>query len=237
MDAAINPRAVMGDNEPPLGERLSSDYTDLVKRATDAAALVPDVLRPIASDEEAQAHTDTAVDIKKVIAEADELFEIEKKPWREGAKTVDEFFGFRKVLDAAVKRVTKALDARADLLLAQQRAAEAQEAERARIAAAAENERLRKEAEAFDDTPPPVVVAPYVPPTPVKDVARVVSVATGNKASVSTKWVHRVVDRALVPRAYLMVDDEAIEFAIKRGERTIAGVEIYETSKTAIRRG
>ncbi len=234
MDAAINPRAVMGDNEPPLGGRLTSDYADLIKRATDAAALVPDVLRPIASDEEAQAHTDTAVDIKKVIAAADESFEAEKKYWRDGAKTVDEFFAFRKVLDAAVRRVTGALDARANLLLAQRRAAEAQEAERARVAAAVETERQQKEAEAFDDTPPPVVVAPYVPPTPVKDVARVVS-SSGNKASAALKWIHELTNRDEIPREYLMVDEEKIKLAIKRGVREIPGVRIFEAAKTSIR--
>lgn len=235
MDTAINPRAVIGDNEPPLSERLAIDHAALVKEATEAAALVPETIRAIETDEEAAIYTDTAADIKKVIVAADASFEIEKKPWREGAKAVDDFFAFRKTLEAAVKRLTGALDNRANLLLAQRRKAEAAEAERARVAAVAETERLRKEAEAFDEDPPPVVAAAWVPPVPVKDVARVVSTATGNKASASVKWTHRVTDPEKVPRQYLMVNDDAIKAAIKGGTRTIAGVEIYETAKTSIR--
>lgn len=223
-------------NEPPLADRLALDYADLVKEATEAAALVPDQIRAIETDEEATAYTDTAADIKGIIAQADAAFTVEKAPWLAGGRTVDDFFAFRKTLDAAVKRVTAPLNARADAIRVALRKAEAAEAERARAAAAAETERLRKEAEAFDEALPPEVAPVYVAPVPVKDVARIVSAATGNKASVSTKWVHNTVDRALVPREYLMVDDDAIKLAIKRGVRTIPGVEIFETANTAIRR-
>lgn len=235
MDAE-NPRAVIGNNEPPLADRLSADHAALVKEATDAADLVPPEIRAIENDEEAAAYTDTAADIKDVIARADASFEVEKKPWRDGAKTVDDFFAFRKTLAAAVKRVTDALDNRANLLLAQQRKAEAEEAERARIAAAIETERLRKEAIAFDEAPPAVVAPVYVAPLPIKDVARVVSFSTGNKASASVKWTHRVTDPDKVPRQYMMVNEDAIKAAVKGGARSIDGVEIFEAAKTAIRR-
>jgi hypothetical protein len=223
-------------NEPPLADRLALDHAELVKEATEAAALVPDQIRAIADDEEAAAFTDTAADIRAILAQADAAFKAEKEPWLEGGRTVESFFAFRKTLDGAVRRVRAALDNRANLLLAQRRKAEAEEAERARLAAAAETERLRKEAEAFDEPPPAVVAPVYVAPAPVKDVARVVSSATGNKAAVSTKWMHELTDRAAVPREYLMVDDDAIKLAIKRGVRTIAGVRIFETAKTAFRR-
>lgn len=226
----------IGGNEPPLADRLALDHADLIKEATEAAALVPAEIRAIETDEEAAAYTDTAADIKAIIAKADDAFEDEKKPWRDGAKAVDDFFAFRKELAAAVKRVTGALDTRANLLLAQQRRREADAAAAAKAAADAETERLRKEAAAFDE-PPPVAVAPaYVPPAPVKDVARVVSAATGNKASASVTWTHRVVNPDLVPREYLMVNEAAIKAAVKGGKRTIPGVEIFEAAKTAIRR-
>lgn len=223
-------------NEPPLADRLALDHADLIKEATEAAALVPDTLRAIETDEEAAAYTDTAADIKGILAQADAAFTVEKAPWLAGGRAVDEFFGFRKELAAAVKRVTAALDARANLLLAQQRRREAEEAAAAKTAAEAETARLRKEAEAFDE-PAPVAVAPvYVPPVAVKDVARVVSMATGNKASASVNWTHRIVDPDKVPRQYLMVNEAAIKAAIKGGTRKIEGVEIFEAAKTAIRR-
>lgn len=236
MDTLANPRAVIGGNEPPLADRLALDHADLVKEATEAAALVPAELRAIATDEEAAAYTDTAADIKGIIAQADAAFTVEKKPWLDGGRAVDGFFAFRKTLQSAVDRVVTALDARANLLLVQLRQREADEAAKALADAAAETERLRKEAEAFDE-PPPVVVTPvYVAPAPIKDVARVVSIATGNKASAGVKWDYRVTDIDKVPRQYLMVNEAAIKAAIKGGTRKIDGVEIFEAAKTSIRR-
>lgn len=223
-------------NEPPLADRLALDHAELVREATEAAALVPAELRAIETDEEAAAYTDTAADIKAIIAQADAAFTAEKKPWLDGGRAVDGFFAFRKTLESAVKRVTDALDARANLLLAQQRKREADEAAAAKAAADAETERLRKEAAAFDEPPPAPVAVAWVPPVAVKDVARVVSSATGNKASASVNWTHRVVDPDKVPRQYLMVNEAAIKAAVKGGTRKIEGVEIFEAAKTAIRR-
>lgn len=226
----------IGGNQPPLADRLAVDHADLVKEATEAGALVPASIRAIETDEEAAAYTDTAAHIKGIIVQADAAFAVEKKPWLDGGRTVDDFFAFRKALAEAVKRVTAALNARADAIRAAVRKAEAEEAERARQAAAAETERLQKEAAAFGEEPPAPVTPVYVAPVAVKDMARIVSADTGNKAVVSTKWVHSVTDRAAVPREYLMVDDEAIKLAIKRGVRSIPGVDIYETANTSIRR-
>lgn len=209
----------IGHNQPPLADRLAVDHAALVTQATEAAALVPATVRPIETDEEAAAYTDTAADIKAVIDLADASFKAEKEPWLTGGRIVDDFFAFRKTLLGAVSRVRAALDARANALLAAQRRAEAEAAEKA-----------RKEAIAFDE---PVA---WVPPAPVREVARVVSIATGNTASASVKWTHRVTDPDKVPRQYLMVNEAAIKAAVAGGTRTIEGVEIFEAAKTAIRR-
>lgn len=227
----------IGGNAPPLSERLALDHAELVREAEEAAALVPPELRAIASDEEAEAFTDTAATIKGILAQADAAFKVEKAPWLEGARTVDGFFNaVRDPLKAAAGRVVAALNARANAILAAQRKAEAEEAERARKAAAAEMERMRKEAEAFDEAPPAVVAPVYVAPAPVRDVARVVSSSTGNKASVNTKWVGEVEDLEKLPRHYMLANQAMIDAAIKGGVRDIPGVRIYETAKAAIRR-
>lgn len=223
-------------NEPPLADRLALDHADLLKEAKEAEALVPAQLRPIETDEEAAAYTDTAADIKGIIAQADAAFTVEKKPWLDGGRTVDDFFSFRKGLDAAVKRVTAALNARANALLVAQRRAEAEAAALAKAVADAETERLRKEAVAFDEPPPAVIAPVYVAPAAAKDVARIVSGSTGNKASGSLKWVGEVTDVDLVPRQYLMVNQAAIDAAVKGGTRNIPGVRIHETVRTSIRR-
>lgn len=207
-------------NQPPLADRLALDHADLVKEATEAAALVPSDLRAIESDEEAASYTDTAADMKAVLAQAVATFKAEKEPWLEGGRTVDAFFNaIRGPLDTAIKRVVSALDARANAILAAKRKADAEAAEKA-----------RREAVAFDE---PVA---FVAPTPVKDAARVVSIATGNKASVSTKWRGDVVDIEKLPRHYMIANQGMIDAAIKGGIREIPGVHIYEVAKTAIRR-
>jgi hypothetical protein len=226
MDTLANPRAVIGNNEPPLAERLALDHVDLVKRATEAAALVPDEVRPVANDEEAAAYTQTAADIKDVIDLADDAFEIEKKPWRDGGKTVDDFFAFRKKLAAAVTRATNALNVYQNAQLAAKRKADEEAAEKA-----------RREAIAFDE-PAPVVV-----PVAAVEATRVVA-ASGAKASGGIKWLHEVIDFEQVPRQYLMINEPALKAAIaalkaqggKVGDAKIPGVKIYEGIQTSIRR-
>lgn len=53
----------------------------------------------------------------------------------------------------------------------------------------------------------------------------------------STKWMwkHKVTDETLVPRQYLMVDEQAIKRAVAEGARDIAGVAIYEEESLAVR--
>jgi hypothetical protein len=226
MDTLTNPRAVIGNNEPPLNERLALDHVDLVKKATEAAALVPDEVRAIENEEEAAAYTQTASDIMDVIDLADDAFEIEKKPWREGGKTVDDFFAFRKTLAAAAKRAADAIKVYQNAQLAAKRKAEAEAAEKA-----------RKEAIAFDEAPP--VFVPVAP----KEAVRV-STGSGAKASGTLKWKPRLVDFEQVPRQYLVLNERALQAAIdgmkaqgkKLEDAKIPGVEIYEDIQTSIRR-
>lgn len=218
MDALLNPRAVSGDNQPPLDERLALDHAELVKRANEAIDLVPDVLRPIANDEEADAYTETAKTIKDVLADADKAFEPEKKPWLTGGKKVDDFFAFRKTLKAKADKAVSAVNAWQTAKLAAQRKADAEAAEKA-----------RREAALFDEP------APVAAPTIVRDVARVVT-STGTKATASTYWKGDVEDPTKIPREYLMPNQAAIDAAVKGGIRDIPGVRIYETVRTSIRR-
>lgn len=243
MDTIINPRAVAGDNQPPLADRLTADYAELLKRATEAGELVPDQLRAIGTDEEADAYTETAKSIKDVLADADKAFEPEKEPWRIGGKTVDDFFGFRKALKAKADKVVAAISTYQTEKLRAQRKAEAEAAEVARKAAEAETERLRKEAAAFDEEPPPVVQAAWVPPVQAKEAVRVVT-ASGAKASGSLKWDFEITTAADLPRDLLIPNMPAIKARVdalkangtKLEDASIAGVRIFERVQTSIRR-
>lgn len=207
-------------NQPPLADRLAVDHAELVKQATEAAALVPEQIRAIETDEEAGAYTDTAANIKAVLREADAAFKAEKAPWLAGGRAVDGFFqNISAPMAAAVDRVVKALNARQTARLAAERKAAAEAAEKA-----------RKEAVAFDEPVP--VTAPVV----VREAARVVSIATGAKATGSIKYRPRVVDIEQVPRQYMMVNERALQAAVDGGIRSIPGVEVYEEVRTSIRR-
>lgn len=218
MDSVINPRAVAGHNEPPLAERLAADHADLVKRAAEAAELVPDELRPIQNDEEADAYTETAKTILDVLADADAAFKPEKEPWLTGGRTVEAFFAFRATLKAKADKAKGALNVYQSAKLAAKRKADAEAAEKA-----------RREAELFEED------APVIAPTIVKEAVRIVT-TTGVKASGSVKWKGEVENADLVPRQYLMVNQAAIDAAVKGGTRAISGVRIFETVNTSIRR-
>lgn len=243
MDTLINPRAVAGDNQPPLAERLAADHADLKKRADEAAELVTEQLRAIESDEEADAYTETAKTIKDVIADADKAFTPEKEPWLTGGRVVDDFFGFRKGLKSKVDKVAVAINLWQNKKLAEQRRAEAEAAEAARKAAEADNERLRKEAEAFDEEPPPVVQAAWVPPVQAKEAVRVVT-ASGAKASGSLKWDYEIVNAAELPRDLLIPNLPAIKARVdamrangtKLEGASLPGIRIFERIQTSIRR-
>lgn len=210
--------AGIGHNQPPLAERLAVDHAELVKRAQEAADLVPPTLRPITSDEEADAYTETAATLKAVVAEADKAHEPEKAPWLAGGRTVDTFFGFRSVLKSKSALIVGALNAWQTAKLAAQRKADAEAAETA-----------RREAELFGED------APIATPTVTKEAVRIVT-GSGSQATGSTEWRGEVIDIAALPRQYMMANQAAIDAAIKGGARDIPGVRIYEAVKTTIRR-
>ena len=51
----------------------------------------------------------------------------------------------------------------------------------------------------------------------------------------SRAWTFELLDSALVPREFLIVDERLIRAAIKSGTREIAGVKIFEETKISIR--
>lgn len=225
----VNPRAVIGGNEPPLADRLAITHAALLKEADATATYVPADLRPIADEDEAGAYTDTAAAIKDLIEKADAAFEAEKKPWREGGKTVDDFFRFRTDLAAAAKRVVSAIN-----IWGLKKLADERKAQQERDAAAA------KAAALFDEEPP----APTAPVVP-REAARVAA-PSGAKASGTVKWKARMVDFDKVPRQYLAINQSALDAAaaglkaqggrIEDAKNKIPGVEIYEDLQTSIRR-
>ncbi len=85
-----------------------------------------------------------------------------------------------------------------------------------------------REAKAAGDPPPP----PKPPPQTVP-----VSGALGGKAEYRESWKYRLEDKTSVPLKYLMVDEQAVNAAIRgpNGLREIPGLEIYDAGSMKTR--
>ena len=75
---------------------------------------------------------------------------------------------------------------------------------------------------------PVVVAAPVIP-------AAVVTRTDNGSASLRKVWSWKLVDFTTVPDEYKVINDKAINQAVKGGMRHINGIEIYEESQTVIR--
>jgi hypothetical protein len=111
-----------------------------------------------------------------------------------------------------------------DYLREQERIARAQE-EKLRIEQEKKNAKLEAKGKTPDFTPAPTVERA---PTGF-------SSGMGGGVSAQKVWTHKIIDEALVPRQYLIVNEQAIKDAVKSGTRSIAGVDIYEDFKTQVR--
>lgn len=64
---------------------------------------------------------------------------------------------------------------------------------------------------------------------------KTVAVDAGTVSVRNKPWTYRVVDEACVPREYLCLDSPKIRDAIRRGEREIPGLEIFQEEGLAVR--
>jgi hypothetical protein len=86
-----------------------------------------------------------------------------------------------------------------------------------------ENERLRKLAEKKKVEPPPMI-----PPAPIiEEPKKTLATASGAKATVVDRWTFEVTNKEGVPEEYKMIDDKAVNAAIRQGVREIPGIRIY----------
>jgi hypothetical protein len=98
---------------------------------------------------------------------------------------------------------------------------------------AAEIEAARNKAQeeaAKHEIEAPTVLAPVIPAQ-----EKVTRTETGTSAHPRKVWTFEVLDVALVPTEYKIVDEQAIRDGIKMGIREIPGVRIYEETKTIFR--
>ena len=207
-------------NSPPLAERLEIEHANLAAKAVECADLVPDTLAAVTTDEDAGAYAETAKTLKGCLTAIETARKKEKDQILKDGRAIDGHFAtMSEPVKAAADRVVAAINAFQTKRLEEQR----------RIQREAD-ERARKEAEAFEEPPPPVSV-----PVVAKEAARVIGFSGTAVAAASVKWMHEVTDATQVPREFLMVNDSAIKAAIAGGRREILGVRVFEQIRTAIR--
>ncbi len=91
-------------------------------------------------------------------------------------------------------------------------------------------EQKRKEREAIESAAAIFdAEMPYLPPAPTNHRG------DGAVAYSKTETKFRCIDLALVPRKYLMLDEDAVKRDIKLGIAEIAGIEIYQTKTTQLK--
>lgn len=153
----------------------------------------------------------------------DDARKSEKEPHLEAGRAVDAFF--RVPIDE-IEAAKKECGKRQTAYLTQKEAAE-----RARLKA--EADALAEKAKNETQLNEAIKAEEAVVTTKAADLTRVTS-AYGTTVSLRSEWAFRNLDRATIDleklRPYLPLDgiEKAVRAAIKAGERTIAGVEIYE---------
>jgi hypothetical protein len=199
---------ILGDNNPPIGDRLDIAYAWL--REEIAAALSLDPLPA----EDIEGHSATAADLRKLAAKIEKHRKAEKAPILVMGEVVDTFF----------KTGAIAINGLADFHVSVVNAWQKEQLRLQREAQAAEV----AAAKAFDE--------PIPAPVAAKDAGRVVGASGKVTAAATTKWVYKVTNAAYVPAKYLQVNDAAVKAAIAGGVREIPGLEITEELVTTIRR-
>lgn len=112
-------------------------------------------------------------------------------------------------------------------LMTHQRAQQRLEQERLE-AERQEKLRLRKEAEEAGAPPPPTPIERDLPsPTTVRG-------EMGSVTSIKYRWVFELDDLALVPFAFLQINEKAVNAAIKSGAREIPGLKIWDEGTVSV---
>jgi hypothetical protein len=78
---------------------------------------------------------------------------------------------------------------------------------------------------------------PKVPDITIPKQDNVTRLDSGRSSFQRKFWTYEMVDKSLLPREYLKVNEAAIRDAIKMGVRDIPGVRIFEDSKTIFKTG
>jgi hypothetical protein len=184
--------------------------------------------REAAAEAERQRQADEAARVEREAREAEERRQAELRATaseraREMALMNDD--ELHTLAEAGV--IDDGSDAARDAQLAEQELASRRSARAAQILA----DDARRRAEEATQVSIAAQSAPAVRVTPTSLTAR------SGSASAVKRWTGVVEDESLVPREYLIVDQKAINAAVKAGVREIPGVKIEQVSGLSVRAG
>lgn len=237
----------IGDNLPPLSERLGLDYGEDVRATEALAARANAAPREITGDEDLHLIRTLVGDARTLSKTIDAKRVEEKAPHLEAGRTVDEFFGaltkrlariadaFQRIADDHATKLAKEAKRRA----AEEAALKRAEEEKARAAARAAEEAARPKVAAKADAKAEEA-ARAAAELEAKPAADFVPLASDGEALGKLEWTYEVEDPNAIDlvalRPYLKLDavEVAIRAFMKMGGRKLAGVRIFQKVKAKI---
>lgn len=254
--------ATMGDNNPPadadpLRDRLSEDYAVLADRRDELLDAMDRVPENIEDEATAGKVSDFVNQLKAAAKNADKCRVDEKEVYLAGGRSVDGWFkAVSDPLLAAKKLIEKRLDVYLRKVAEEERQRRAEDERVAREAAekaqreATEREAAMSDTGSLDDA----IAAEDAAKQAEADVATAAKEAgakaaelsrtrsdLGSVASLRTFWDFKDINRATLDldslRQHISEDalEKAVRSFVKAGGRELAGVEIFESTKTNVR--
>lgn len=253
MDASSAP-ARMGDNLPPLADRLQiefSDILDTIQGLADKANAVKAVVdeNGINSDEDIVPMVEVGREATKLVSSLDRKKLDRTQPLRDDVATINEFF---KTLIARVDRIKTAFAGKIDAYETAKKERQRREAaERARIAEEEAAAKLREAEEARHSVMGDVILNEAAKAEQEAQMAATAAVKAGSgptrtdagTVSQSAKWAMEIIDSSKIPPDVIVAQlgladiEKAMRAHVRqfRDTRPVPGVRIFQETKTSFR--
>jgi len=212
--------AMLDPLDPAPAIAKLQEYENEIQKMTDIAQAVSIVDQ--ASNLEAVAMASQAVKLFKAIEHARK--ELVKEP-NEFVKGVN---SFAKVYTAKLKAIENELKTKLNsyaykLEIARREAEQKAQEEARKLQAAVDREAKKKN------------IKPVVLPPPVMPVKTEPTRTAEGSASTRKVWTWEVEDHSIIPYEWMVLDEKRVNQAVRLGTRNIAGIRIFQETKTVLR--
>lgn len=190
----------------------------------------------VKDDASAQGATDFLVKVKTALKTAESMRKSMTTGIVEAKKNIDRLF--KQLVKPYAEAETTVKDKLRSYVLEQERLRAEEEERQRKEQEEREAERARLEAEAAEkgEELPPIQEPEVVEEPTMTEPLKTVRGMEGGSASMKKVWKYEIVDPTLIPGAFWIIDEKAIQKAINLGARDIPGTRIYEDIQVAVRR-